>query len=76
MNPVHSDFIRRLNEYNEIHNGEPGLYTKPQRQMAAILHRLDRGGRRRRYLASTKTPSIDGYIDFVVAERVNQTSTH
>ncbi len=64
-----SHFIDALNQYNAIHQGEPGIYSDQERTMAALLHRLDRGGRRRRYLATTTTPSIDGYIDFVYAEQ-------
>jgi hypothetical protein len=70
-NPLTTAFIAALNEYSAIYQGEP-CNSRQLRTIAEILHRIDRPGRRRRYLATTSTPTIDGYIDFVTDER----STH
>jgi hypothetical protein len=62
-------FIEALNVYRAIDRVTPGAFSPQEREVAHILRRIDRPGRRRRYLASTIEPSIDGYIDFVYAER-------
>ena len=62
-------WITALNDYSAMYNGEPGLYSDQLRSIASVLHRIDRPGRRRRYLATTDAPTIDGYIDFIYAEQ-------
>jgi hypothetical protein len=62
-------WISALNDYSAIYHGEPGLYSPQLRSIAAALHRVDRPGRRRRYLATSDAPTIDGYLDFIYAEQ-------
>jgi len=64
MTPAASNFIRALNEYATIFNSGRDASTSKEYEMARILHRIDRSGRRRRYLAQHQFPSIDGYIDW------------
>lgn len=59
-------FIEALNFYRST---PAAALQGQQRITATILRRVDRPGRRRRYMASTSTPSIDGYIDFVTEEQ-------
>jgi len=68
VNILQRQFIERLNDYNAIYMGEP-CNSRQLRATAQALHGIDRPGRRRRYLATTETPSIDGYIDWCYNEK-------